>query len=820
MRIASWNVRGFNNPLKHNEVKEYLWNNNLDLVAILEIRVNTYKNWDSFCNYDKHYNGRIWVLFNPKTVAISHRHIEAQDISCKVHHYESNKDFCVSFIYGSNDADQREDLWAHLRLTAASVPWIVLGDFNVVRCPEEKLSPNPPILQEMVSFNSFLSDCQLDDIVCSGCDMTWTNKQESGTRVWSKLDRVLVNPLWLSSFPSSFAHFQEAGLSDHSPEEKDCLSAYNNLKNTELQILHQKVKIKHIQLSDCGTQYFHTKIAERQHQQVIGIIQDKNGVSHQGIDNVALAFQHYYQSLLGQETDVDSLITNISYDEIKDAIFGMDSNSSPGVDGFSAGFFKSAWSIIKHDFCKAILSFIGTGRMCKTIDPSLVVQFFYKTVSKILANRLQKVLPSIIGEEQAAFVKGRSIHENILLSQALVKGYNKKSISPRCLIKVDIRKAFDSSQWSFISDMLKEFGFPQQFIKWIQGCITGTWFSLKLNGGLHGFFPGKSGVRQEDPLSPYIFVLSMEILSRFLRQLCKQPQVSFHPKCCKLNLTHLIFADDLMVFIRGDVPSVRAIKGALNDFSMISGLTATVDETSIYFGGVSQAVQEAILADTGFSTGSFPFRYLGLPLGPSRYSITMFDSLFLKVQNKVQHWSAKLLTYAGKLHLLNVVLFGIENFWCSSALLPKEVIIKLTQLSRNFFSGIPQGGFNTKNIRIWNIALQLHWLWKLSTGSESLWAQWHQAYSLKQHTIWDVDSNDYYSSSLKGILLARDIFFAKAGSVHTAEILLSSWLSGNTLQTNSIYEYLLDISDQDAWTSTLFHPRIVPTHRIISILAI
>ncbi|XP_074288987.1 uncharacterized protein LOC141614131 [Silene latifolia] len=298
----------------------------------------------------------------------------------------------------------------------------------------------------------------------------------------------------------------------------------------------------------------------------------------------------------------------------------------------------------------------------------------------------------------------------------------------------------------------------------------------------------------------------MEILSRFLRQLCKQPQVSFHPKCCKLNLTHLIFVDDLIIFIRGDVPSVRAVKGALNTFAKISELNANVDKTSIYFGGESQAVQEDILA------------------------------FLLK---KVQHWSEKLLTYAGKLQLRNAVLFGIENFWCSSVLLPKEVITKLTQLSRTFFWGIPEGErklifkrwdqicapwkkrrFNIKNIRIWNIALQLHWVWKSSANSEGLWTKWHKAYSLKQHTIWDVDSKDSYSSSLKGILIARDIFLAKAEYVHTAEGLLASCLSGHKLQTNCIYEYLLDIPDQDVWTSTLLHSRITPTHRIISILDI
>ncbi|XP_074320627.1 uncharacterized protein LOC141657334 [Silene latifolia] len=191
-----------------------------------------------------------------------------------------------------------------------------------------------------------------------------------------------------------------------------------------------------------------------------------------------------------------------------------------------------------------------------------------------------------------------------------------------------------------------------------------------------------------------------------------------------------------MVFVRGDVPSVLAVQHALASFASISGLHANVDKTQIYFGGVVQEVRAAILTSTGFSEGSFPFHYLGLPLGPSRYSVSMFDSLILKIQTKLQHWSAKSLTYAGKAQLLDAVIFGIENFWCSSVLLPKNV---------------------------------LHQIWKFSNGSNSLWVNWHKKYVLKTYTIWSLTSKDQFSSSFKGILAARDVFLTKTGSPQAAE---------------------------------------------------
>ncbi|XP_074300298.1 uncharacterized protein LOC141631538 [Silene latifolia] len=124
----------------------------------------------------------------------------------------------------------------------------------------------------------------------------------------------------------------------------------------------------------------------------------------------------------------------------------------------------------------------------------------------------------------------------------------------------------------------------------------------------------------------------MEVLSRYLRKLCDQSLVSNHPNCLRLNLNYLIFADDLMIFTRGDVPSIEAVKFILNQFAGVYGLQTNIEKTNIYFGGVHPDVKEAILAATGFSDGQFPFRYLGVPLSPSRISVTMFDSLILKIK--------------------------------------------------------------------------------------------------------------------------------------------------------------------------------------------
>ncbi|XP_074314936.1 uncharacterized protein LOC141651109 [Silene latifolia] len=176
-----------------------------------------FRNWNVVCNYSHHYNGRIWVFFNPSTVTMLSKTVADQLIHFKVHHHESYSTFHLSTVYGCNHPLDRHRLWSSLAAVNTSEPWLVLGDFNVVRSPSEKLSNTPPVLQDMLDFNDCLASCHLDDLTCTGVDMSWTNKQDSVTRVWSKLDRVLANPGFITSYPNAFGHFQEPGLSDHSP---------------------------------------------------------------------------------------------------------------------------------------------------------------------------------------------------------------------------------------------------------------------------------------------------------------------------------------------------------------------------------------------------------------------------------------------------------------------------------------------------------------------------------------------------------------------------------------------------------------------------
>ncbi|XP_074299777.1 uncharacterized protein LOC141630942 [Silene latifolia] len=140
----------------------------------------------------------------------------------------------------------------------------------------------------------------------------------------------------------------------------------------------------------------------------------------------------------------------------------------------------------------------------------------------------------------------------------------------------------------------------------------------------------------------------MEILSRILRGIHQQSQVSYHPKCGKLGLNHLIFVDDLMLFVKGDTPSVQAITSSLDSFALLSGLHANLEKPNIYMAGIRDNIKQEILTVTVYTEGLFPFRYLGVPLNAGKLNKTMFTDLIAKVQKVLNHWSTYKLSYAGK----------------------------------------------------------------------------------------------------------------------------------------------------------------------------
>ncbi|GJW47654.1 hypothetical protein Tco_0079300 [Tanacetum coccineum] len=510
------------------------------------------------------------------------------------------------------------------------------------------------------------------------------------------------------------------------------------------------------------------------------------------------------------------------------AMFSMGNDKSPGPDGYTAAFFKDSWDIIGSDVTKAVCEFFTNGRLLKELNHTIIAlipkvnaparvndyrpisccNVLFKCISKIIANRLKDCLKRLISPNQSAFVPGRSIADNILLTQEIMHNYHLDRGVPRCAFKVDIQKAYDTVDWEFLRAALIGFGFHDRMISWIMECVSTTSFSISINGSLHGFFKGKRGLRQGDPLSPYLFTIVMEVFSLMLhRRVRESSSFTYHRYCSELELINLCFADDLFLFAHGDVNSATIIKEALDEFKDASGLNPSMPKSKAYFCNVLNHTKLAILLVLPFEEDRLPVKYLGVPLVSSRLIFRDCKELIDKVQNRVNDWKNKFLSFAGRLQLIQSVLGSLNVFWASVFALPSRVLLDIEQIMRGFLwcqGGLSrgkakvawevvclpkkEGGLGIRRLDHFNKALMVSHIWKLLSLKESLWVKWIHVYKLRNRSFWEIPYRGKMSWSWRNILklrpLIREFIWSVIGNGSNTSMWFDKWCINSPLCNN------------------------------------
>ncbi|GKE25806.1 RNA-directed DNA polymerase, eukaryota, reverse transcriptase zinc-binding domain protein [Tanacetum coccineum] len=356
-------------------------------------------------------------------------------------------------------------------------------------------------------------------------------------------------------------------------------------ESDEEKFLHQQAKIKWLCEGEKNNNYFHRVLKGRRNKSKVFALCDDNGISSDQEQIPQLFLKHFekflssnypVQDIKSSETlvkkklsfaDDDKMIADVSDAKIKRALFDIDDSKSPGPDGFITAFFKQVWRIAGVDICNVVKEFFSSGKMLGELNANLV-----SLIPNIQTpNKLQP----------GCFFPGRHIQDNILLTQKIMRGYNRKRVA----FKTDIQKAYDTVNWDFLKKVLEGFGYHEKMVNWVMQCVTTAAFTLNVNGDRIGYFKGGIGLRQGDLISLYLFTLIMEVFLLILqREIDNEPLFQHHFGYKSLKLSHVCFADDLLFMCHGDTTSVRVIKKDLDDFSACSGLFPNNSKSIVFLG--------------------------------------------------------------------------------------------------------------------------------------------------------------------------------------------------------------------------------------------
>ncbi|KAJ9562981.1 hypothetical protein OSB04_008141 [Centaurea solstitialis] len=532
----------------------------------------------------------------------------------------------------------------------------------------------------------------------------------------------------------------EAGLI-----REDIVVELSKLEIREAMDLKQKSRIRWATNGDENSKFFHSIVNQRWRKNCIkGLSSDGRWIENPSeIKN--LAKEHFanrfsehvkvrpsFRSDLFRKLspqDAAFLESPITMEEIKSAVWSCAGSKAPGPDGLSFSFIKKFWDIVKLDIFNRVSHFESTGRLArgcnasfialvpKVSDPLVISDFrpisligcLYKIIAKLLATRLASVMDTLISENQSAFISGRQILDSSLIANEVICNLKEKKMKA-LVFKVDFAKAFDSVNWNFLLSTMSQMGFGQKWCSWIKGCLTSASVSVLVNGSPTEEFLMERGLRQGDPLSPFLFLIVGEVLQIMVREACNKglfKGLTLLDR--KKNLSLLQYADDALFFGKWSRSNIKILADLLNCFHDVSGLKIIFSKSRLFGIGVPMDEVQQFASLINCKPDQLPFLYLGLPVGDNMNNLKPWSKLVEGLKLKLNSWKARIMSFGGRLTLV-----------------PDGILKQLEATRRRFFwgfkeAGKEQGGLGVINLGLMNIALLSKWFWKFHENSNHLW---------------------------------------------------------------------------------------------------
>lgn len=450
----------------------------------------------------------------------------------------------------------------------------------------------------------------------------------------------------------------------------------------------------------------------------IDTLQDREGQVQTEHRKKAATLHNYFSKLMGashttnavfdmqrafqpQPQRTSNLSDPVTIEEIKQVIEQTSNNKAPGPDGFTPEFYKIFKDLLLPDLCTVYNQVIANphtslhplndshiilipkkegANQPKDFRPINLINSVQKIFSKIMAVRLQKIIQYFVLEEQSGFIKGRHINHGFLYAQEIVTFATRQN-QQLGLFKADIHKAFDTLSWDFLQTVLREKGFNENWISLIRRAILEGTTKVLLNSVAGRNIVLRRGVRQGDPMAPYLFILAMDFLPTWMQQL---EQRGLFRKPFPLCKQCLLYADDTLFLIQPEPQHIQFLKGILKVFGDLSGLRVSMQKSEfiITCSTPQQIHHKAQLM--GCIPSRFPLKYLGMPLSNKKLTKDQYLPLITRMENKLATWKASSLSIGGRVTLINATLTAMPIYMMSTFMLPKWVILKIDRIRRRF----------------------------------------------------------------------------------------------------------------------------------------
>ncbi|XP_061993843.1 uncharacterized protein LOC133711764 [Rosa rugosa] len=542
---------------------------------------------------------------------------------------------------------------------------------------------------------------------------------------------------------------------------------YSQMLAQQEKYWRQRSRSLWLQEGDRNSAFFHRRASNRRSRNFIKGLNDAQGVWRAEPERIHDLLMEYYNHVFATEGTVSeavqvimeatapkvtdemnlALLRPYTDEEIKKALFQMHPSKSPGPDGMSPFFFQKYWHIVGMDVCMAIRNFLEKGEaweesnfthLClipKVPEPTDATHFrpialcnvIYRICSKVVANRLKVWLPSIISPLQSAYVPGRLISDNSLVANEVAHFMHKLRHQEEGFfsLKLDISKAYDRLEWTFLRAMLLKLGFAIEWVEMIMSCVMSVRYAILING--------------------------------------------------KVSSDIIPTRDDSLFFGSATERECTNVRRILDIYARASGQQINFEKSSVVFSrNVSCDIQTKLSVILEVQCRDEHDKYLGLPLHVGKSKTAKFLYIKEKITKKLVGWKSKILSCAGKEVMIKAVAQSMPLYAMNCYLLPKSLCDDIHQLCASFFWGDTnykkkihwrswerlcvtkqEGGMGFKNIYAYNLAMLAKQGWRLVTQPDSLIAQVYKARYFPNGTFWEAELGDSPSFSWRSILNGR-----------------------------------------------------------------